>query len=85
MECPGRLHHHFSAENQTQNATHLIIVALGKEQSTEFTVERGFVCLLAVLCQFVHVRLSQLESLFSQVIFTVTIPNMQQPWEQVQR
>lgn len=79
MECPERFHNQFSEGKPTPDPTHLIVVALGKEQRAELPVERGFVRLLAVLCQFVHVRLSEFECFFSQVIFTVTISNMQQP------
>lgn len=79
MEHPSRFHNQFSEEKQKQNPTHLIIVALGKEQCTQLPVERRFVCLLTVFCKFVHVRLSKFECFFSQVIFTVTVSNVQQP------
>lgn len=60
--------------------THLVVVALGKEQGTELPVERCLVGLLPVLGQLVHVGLGQLEGLLSQVVLAVPIPNVQQPW-----
>jgi len=76
---PSRLHNQCREEKQPPRPTHLIVVALGKEQRAQLPVERCLVRLLTVLGQFVHVRLSQLERFFSQVIFTVTVSNMQQP------
>lgn len=79
MEHPSRFHNQFSEAKRNQNPTHLIVVALGKEQCTQLPVECRFVRLLTVFCKFVHVRLSQFECFLSQVIFTVTISNVQQP------
>lgn len=79
MEHPSTFHNQFSEGKQKQNPTHLIIVALGKKQRTQLPIECCFVRLLTMFCKFVHVRLSEFECFFSQVIFTVTISNMQQP------
>lgn len=86
MEIPSRFHNQFLEAKQKQaNPTHLIIVALGKKQCTQFPIECCLVCLLTMFCKFVHVRLSQFERFFSQVIFTVTISNMEQPCKDVKR
>ena len=56
---------------------YLVIVALGKEQGTQLSIQRCLVGLVAVFGQFIHVRLSQLESLLSQVVFAVAIADME--------